>query len=247
MRVTAHYLAAGSPRHLPLSHATLASVLHGLQHTTHPSAFAPVIDLVEAHLRYCVHPNFVRWSICNGNAPRVVFVRTMGVICILLGFTIAALLTLSRASRYYRFLGGLLSLPGLTALIAAWKGLCVILYNTDHRRTLKPWEGHEGMYSFDAGLTLACSRPATDSLSFNSSAEHFNTFGGSNEDAGIIWAQNYKRKSLFRKVFDDTVAVQEQAIQVLQQKIVGQAFSWAFIINAMILGGMVGIPAGKFY
>ncbi|KAL8858743.1 MAG: hypothetical protein Q9178_004660 [Gyalolechia marmorata] len=67
-RVISHYIATESPRELNLSHKTRTTVLHALHHTTHPSAFSLVHDIVESTLRGQSHPNFIRWSICNGHS-----------------------------------------------------------------------------------------------------------------------------------------------------------------------------------
>ncbi|KAH7350963.1 regulator of G protein-like protein [Rhexocercosporidium sp. MPI-PUGE-AT-0058] len=116
-RVMRHCLAFTAPQELKISHSDRAKCLHALQHTTHHSAFALAVKIAEATLRGQSHPNFIRWSICNGNKPRVFFVRTMGVTNIVLGFIIAIVITLS----------------------TAYQGLCVILHHS-HARNLRPWE-----------------------------------------------------------------------------------------------------------
>ncbi|KAF2137323.1 uncharacterized protein K452DRAFT_302080 [Aplosporella prunicola CBS 121167] len=150
-RVIAHYIAPGSPRELNLSARDRAAVLHALQHTTHPSAFTAVAAMVEATLRGQSHPNFVRWAICNGNQPRVFFVRTMGVTHIAGGLLIGIILALSSASRWYRLLMFPVLFLGITTMIAAYKGLCVILHKT-HTRNVKPWEDAR---SLNSGITGA--------------------------------------------------------------------------------------------
>ncbi|KAK7539987.1 regulator of G protein-like protein [Phyllosticta citribraziliensis] len=153
-RVIAHYIAPGSPRELNLSGRDRADVLHALQHTTHPSAFDRVAKMVEAILRGHAHPNFVRWSICNGNKPRVFFVRTMGVSHIAFGLIIGLLLALSRASRWWRIFMWPVLFIGLTTMIAAYKGLCVILHR-GHKRTLKPWEDLDSVNTGIVGANKA--------------------------------------------------------------------------------------------
>jgi len=138
-RVMRHYLAFGSPRELNLSHKDRALCLHALQHTTHPSALLPAVKIAETALRGQSHPNFVRWSICNGNKPRVFFVRTMGVSNILFGFVIAVLLTLSRASRWWRIFAAVEWFIGISTMVCAYKGLCIIMHHS-HTRNLRPWE-----------------------------------------------------------------------------------------------------------
>lgn len=119
-------------------------MLHALQHTTHPSAFKIVAEMVEATLRGQAHPNFVRWSICNGNKPRVFFVRSMGVSHIAGGLLIGLLLLLSSVPRWWRICMFPVLYIGTTTMIAAYKGLCVILHK-EHKRTLKPWEEEDSI------------------------------------------------------------------------------------------------------
>jgi len=78
-RIIGTYLAEGSSRELNISARERQAVLHALQHTTHPSAFQQIATSVEYSLRKQAHPNFIRWSICNGNRPRVVFARGLGI------------------------------------------------------------------------------------------------------------------------------------------------------------------------
>ncbi|KAB2581048.1 putative regulator of g protein signaling superfamily protein [Lasiodiplodia theobromae] len=143
-RVIAHYIAPGAPRELNLSARDRSAVLHALQHTTHPSAFKIVAEMVEATLRGQAHPNFVRWSICNGNKPRVFFVRTMGVSHIAGGLIIGLLLLLSSVPRWWRLFMFPVLFMGTTTMIAAYKGLCVILHK-EHKRCLKPWEEEDSV------------------------------------------------------------------------------------------------------
>ena len=125
-RIIASYIADGAPRQLNLSSKERASLLHGLQNTTHPSAFRSVIRTVEWSLRLQAHPNFIRWTICNGNRPRVIFARGLGVGGIVGGLVAAILLTLSDAGRGWRVLSAIGFMVGIATLFAAWKGMCVV-------------------------------------------------------------------------------------------------------------------------
>lgn len=138
-RVISHYLAPASPRELNISHRTRSAVLHALQHTTHPTALTLVKDIVEAALRGQSHPNFIRWSICNGNKPRVLFVRNSGILHVVAAVILGTLLVLSSASRWWRVLCFPLFFVGIGIGIAAHKGLCVIIHKS-HCRALRPWE-----------------------------------------------------------------------------------------------------------
>ncbi|KAI9887461.1 MAG: hypothetical protein M1823_000719 [Watsoniomyces obsoletus] len=124
-RVIATYIVEGAPRELNLSSRERATVLRGLGYTTHPSAFRTIATTVECALRQQAHPNFIRWTICNGNRPRVLFARGLGVTTIALGFLTAILLTLSSAGRGWRALAALGWFIGVATLAAAWKGMCV--------------------------------------------------------------------------------------------------------------------------
>lgn len=125
-RIIAIYIADGAPRQLNLSSKERAKLLHALANTTHPSAFAKVVHTVEWSLRHQAHPNFIRWTICNGNRPRVIFARGLGIAGILGGIIAAVLITLSNAGRGYRVLSAIGFMIGVATLIAAWKGMCVV-------------------------------------------------------------------------------------------------------------------------
>src|SRR5271167_4745587 len=103
-RVIATYIKAHAPRELNLSDRERTGLLKALEYTTHPSAFRAIIRTVESSLRRQAHPNFIRWTICNGNRPRVVFARGLGIATLLLGFVAAILITLSHAGRGWRAL-----------------------------------------------------------------------------------------------------------------------------------------------
>lgn len=218
-RIITHYLAPSAPRRLNLAPAVTAQVLHALQHTTHPSAFTPAISLITLHLRHHSHANFIRWSICNGNKPRVFFVKTMGILHTALGFIIAILLVLSHVARWWRIFAAPVWFIGISTLVAAYKGLCVILH-ANHQRAVKPWEDPAALYSTFtggeaddeyAGNDIEMEKGSGYASSGSSmkgkktKGQSLDTFGSSNDgfkagDAG--WVDAYKRKSMLSKVFD---------------------------------------------
>ena len=258
-RIMHHYLAFNSPRELNLSHKQRAACLHALQHTTHPSALIPAFSIVEAHLRGQSHPNFIRWSICNGNKPRVFFVRTMGVSNIVFGFLIAILLTLSTASRWWRIIASIEWAIGFSTMVAAYKGICVIMHHK-HDRNLRPWEqnldselGAGGRSSFastaDRTIQLASQTGNDDDIdddhSFRPSS--MSTFGPKNEWEHASWVESYQKKSLLRKVFDKSTWTQDETLRVLQDKIVLGANIWSLIITIPLTVAFVAIPKGNLY
>lgn len=104
-------------------------LLKALSVTTHPSAFRDVVATVEWTLRHQAHPNFIRWTICNGNPPRQTFARGLGVGGIVGGIVYAIVITLSSANRGWRALAFLGLFIGISTLFAAWKGMCVVRRN----------------------------------------------------------------------------------------------------------------------
>lgn len=263
-RVMRHYIAFNSDRELNLSHKDRALCLHALQHTTHPSAFLPALTIAEAALRGQSHPNFIRWSICNGNRPRVFFVRTMGVSNTIIGFVMAILLVLSSVSRWWRIFAGLQWFLGITTLIAAYKGLCVIMHQS-HNRNLRPWEQileeeadeESGRNSFESSsqrrIQLATRTgddhdKKTDGISICQTST-LSSFGPKNDTSEFEekWGSIYKKKNLVRKIFDKTVWTQDENLRLLQDKIVMGAIAWSFIITVPLTAIFVALPKGNFY
>ena len=125
-RVIATYISKGAPRELNLAAKERDELLRALALTTHPSAFAEALRTVEWSLRHQSHPNFIRWTICNGNRPRVLFARGLGLAGIMGGVVTVVLLTVSSAARPWRVIAALPFLIGVSTLFAAWKGMCVV-------------------------------------------------------------------------------------------------------------------------
>lgn len=259
-RVMRHYLAFTAPRELNLSHKDRTACLHALQHTTHPSALAPAARIAEATLRGQSHPNFIRWSICNGNKPRVFLVRTMGVAQIAFGFLIALFLTLSNLSRWWRIFAAPVWFVGFSIMVAAYKGLCVILYKS-HMRNLRPWEqdvdselGESRRNSFDSthnrNVQMASRtdyhNEAKETPSFRQSS--MQPFGPRNNYIdNEAWVNKYKRKPLLKKVFERSVWTQDEALRILQDKIVLGANLWGLILTILWTVIFVAFPKGNFY
>lgn len=231
-RIISIYIAENSPRELNLSAKERQAVLRALQHTTHPSAFREVVRTVEYSLRRQAHPNFIRWSIRNGNRPRVLFARGLGVAGILFGFIADLLIALSSAGRAWRLLPIIGWILGISTLIAAWKGMCVVLHGLHHRH-LRPWE----LFTDDAenAVDEKCS---------------------SQEDLGRIsrisvedepWVLRYKERNLVRKIFDREIWIQEPALRQIQDTIFIQAMLGAVITSVIIVGIFCAMPHGSLF
>lgn len=233
-RIISTYIAEGSPRELNISSRERTAVLHALQNTTHPSAFKPVITSVEYSLRREAHPNFIRWTVCNGNRPRVVFARGLGVGTIVLAFFADLLITLSSANRGWRVLPFLGWFIGIATLIAAWKGMCVVLHGMHHRH-VRPWELFDENPELDDAATEK--RFSEDSVQSQST----NSF----EDEP--WIAKYKKRNMVRKVFDREVWIKEPALRQIQDTIFLQSLLGAFLMSAVFVAIFLAVPAGHFY
>ena len=138
-QITTHYILPGAPRELNISHRDRTTLLAALSKTTHPSAFSPILELTTLTLRNHSHPNFVRWSICNGNKPRVLFLRSFAVFWLVMGMIMALILILSSRSRWIRIAIAPMIWFGTVNLVAAARGLCVLLFRRSTRE-VHPWE-----------------------------------------------------------------------------------------------------------
>jgi len=184
----------------------------------------------------------------------------MGVSNIAFGFLIAVLLTLSRASRWWRILAAVEWFIGITTMVAAYKGLCVILHHT-HARNLRPWEqdidsetGDSRRNSF-ASTVNGTLQMANRTVDFDESKEtanfrhsHLQPFGPRNnyfesED----WVEKYKKKPILRKVFEKSIWTQDETLRILQDKIVLGANLWSLIITIPLTIIFVALPKGNFY
>jgi len=231
-RIITTYIASDSPRELNLSAPDRHAVMHALQGTTHPSAFRSVVTTVEYTLRKQSHPNFIRWTICNGNRPRVVFARGLGVAGIVGGFLADLLITLSHASRPWRVIPFLGWFIGISTLIAAWKGMCVVLHGMHHRH-VRPWE----LFSDEPDDVLDEKMASKESFLSQST----NSF----EDEP--WIARYGKRNIIRKVFDREVWIREPALRQIQDTIFLQAILGAFVLSAIFVGIFCAVPRGNFY
>ncbi|EXJ74400.1 uncharacterized protein A1O5_02696 [Cladophialophora psammophila CBS 110553] len=217
-RIIAIYIADGGARLLNLSAKEKAVLLKALSVTTHPSAFRDVIATVEWTLRHQAHPNFIRWTICNGNKPRQAFARFLGVAGIVGGIIYAIVITLSSVNRGWRALAFLGLFIGIATLFAAWKGMCVVLHGMHHRH-LRPWElfDDEDEASCDHGLKKSS----------------FDSLGSSNSYEDEPWVAKYEKRNIIRKIFDREVWIQEPALRQIQDTIFVQALITAFVVGAI--------------
>jgi len=232
-RIITIYIAVDGSRQLNLSDRERSAVLHALQHTTHPSALRAAFTSAEISLRRQAHPNFIRWTICNGNRPRVIFARGLGISLIVLGILADILITLSSVGRAWRVLPIVGLILGISTLIAAWKGMCVVLHGMHHRH-LRPWE----LFA-DPEDAASTKRSSEDSLISPPDTT------GSYEDEP--WVAKYEKRNLIRKVFDREVWIQEPALRQIQDTIFVQSLLGAFLVSCVVVGVFCAVPRGGFF
>ena len=246
-RIINHYLAPNAPRELNLTHRDRAAVLHALQHTTHPSAFSLVGDMVEADLRWQLHPNFIRWSICNGNKPRVLAVRNSGIAHVAVGLIMAVLLTLSGESRWWRLFVFPLFLVGFSISMAAHQGLCVIIHSS-HTRALRPWEqfGDSTSSAYRMNMLDTESSSSVDGHSIlthrSEKGASFDPFGTSNASRHEFWMDRYNKTSLVRKILTPQVWIQDQTIRMLQDRIIIQSHFCSMVVTISLTAIFLVMP-----
>ncbi|KAI1645833.1 uncharacterized protein F4817DRAFT_317448 [Daldinia loculata] len=238
-RLIATYIAEDAPRQLNLSSREQKGVIQALAYTTHPSAFRTIARSIENTLRRQAHPNFIRWTICNGNPARVTFARSLGVGTLLCATAGAIILTLSSAARGWRALFAIGWVLGIATLTAAWKGMCVVLHGLHHRH-VRPWELFDFAASCDESELGDRSREAKGNNSFDS-------FGSSNSYEDEPWVVRYERRGLLRKVFDREVWIQEPALRQIQDVIFVQALVGGLVGAGLLTAVFVSVPAGRFF
>ncbi|KAI2632883.1 hypothetical protein GGS21DRAFT_146402 [Xylaria nigripes] len=234
-RLIATYIVDGAPRQLNLSAREQKAVVQALSYTTHPSAVRTLSRNIENTLRKQAHPNFIRWTICNGNPARVTFARGLGVGGILLAAVGSIVLTLSGAGRGWRALFAMLWWIGIATLMAAAKGMCVVLHGLHHRH-VRPWE-----------LFVEDNEAAGGPEQLSEGKSSFDSFGSSNSYEDEPWIIRYDARFYVRKVFDREVWIQEPALRQIQDTIFLQSLVTAFLGAGVLTALFVAVPSGDYF
>ena len=150
-------------------------------------------------------------------------------------------------------------------MVAAYKGLCVILHASGKVRNVKPWEDLDSVYcgtatsltrSFrdDEESTLAMSDAHSMSKSMASEKKSpmkrprsFDTFGTANTYTEEAWVDRYAKKPVMKKIFENNTWVQEGSVRLIQDKIVRQSQVWGIILTMVVTAVFVALPKGNFY
>ena len=246
-RIVNHYITPDSPRQLNLSHNDRATVIRALERSTHPSALTLVKRMLDSTLRNQSHPNFVRWSICNGNKEWTFALRVFAITNITIGFAIAIVLTLSKYSRWWRIFAAFEWWFGTTNIIAASQGLCVLLHRM-HTRQHHAWETKDYTNDDDEatlkGLDIIFINYESTKSKWPVKME---VFGPANNYSGEPWVDHYTRKSWWRKLFERRIPVRETGLKSIQNRMIRQAEAWALLITIPLTIAIVAIPKGNLY
>lgn len=182
-------------------------------------------------------------------------------------------------SAYWRALCVVLWWPGLTVLVAAARGVCIVLLARGRARQVRPWEDHDvldwagisgdgvggGEEKSDFGLEgrrgeeawREHKRAGTEDSAFSlaSSAASMldplrkpslQVFGPANDYSGEPWSTRYDAKSVWSKVFDETVVVQNKALVMWQDRTILFAFLWGGAGAAALTVISLFVPSGMF-
>lgn len=143
--------------------------------------------MLDSTLRFQSHPNFVRWSICNGN---IQWTRALGIFAIInisIGFAIAIVFTLSKYSRWWRIFA---ALDWWFGVIAASQGLCVLLHRM-HTRQYHAWETEDYTVDDDEAMLKGADTNFMDYKSTKSKwPVKMEVFGPANDYSGEPWVDH---------------------------------------------------------
>ena len=135
--------------------------------------------------------------------------------------------------RGWRALGAIGLVIGTATLIAAYKGMCVVLHGLHHRH-LRPWE-----------LFTDAENDKGDSDSYNL-RESVDTVQSTNSYEDAPWVVKYQKRNIIRKIFDREVWIQEPALRQIQDMIFIQSILCALLAAAIITAIFVAVPKGGF-
>ncbi|KAF3318792.1 hypothetical protein TWF173_005205 [Orbilia oligospora] len=226
-RIIARYIAPGGARELNISSRDREATIQALSYTTHPSAVMNLKVDCDNYLRHQSHPNFIRWVIANCTNPRMNFAYSLGSGLLVLAILLSLFLTLSSAPRAWRLFGALLWSIGVIILICAWKGICLVLMAMGHRRLLEPWEiKHDDIEDDKSMASSSFDEALPDSW----------------DDAP--WMQRDRKKAWLRRVFGDTVPVEDNQVRRLQDIILLQGLGLAILGTLPFIAVFLAIPQG---
>jgi hypothetical protein len=172
------------------------------------------------------------------------------------------LLILSRLNHFLRILCVVFWWPGVTVLAAAGRyGLCLLLHFRNVRQ-VRPWELtcneaedqqvkidfiHNGDFHKHARRETAASINTTFSSRGPDPLRKpsLQTFGPKNEPETEPWNRLYASRSLSAKICEETVAVQNQSLQLMQDRAVFLSLVWGGLVASMLAVVSLFVPSGN--
>lgn len=121
---------------------------------------------------------------------------------------------------------------GISTLIAAYKGMCVVLHGMHHRH-LRPWE----LFQDDEDAMVE----------MKTKGDSFDSFDSYHSYETEPWVAKYQKRNVVRKIFDRELWVEEPALRQIQDTIFIQSLIGAVLAGAILTAIFVAVPAGNFY
>lgn len=261
-KIVVNYLAPGGVRELNLTKEDRLSVLRGLQHTTHPSVFDRIRNVVFANTKKRSHPKFIRWAMANSNKPH----RAGGYViaAVLFLAAIAGLVTcfVYSAARPYRLLTALPFAMAVFTAASLMARICPVYYLWFHTRELPPWQ----MYQHSARTSSESMNSAQTDNNFSPSvkseredvheydmekvgwsldlarAARMDPLGPKNKWNNEPWVQSYERKSIWRKVFDKSDTIKEEGMLIVLRKVLLQSLAWSVALTVVWTVIVISVP-----
>lgn len=226
----------------------------------------PAFAAAEALLRGECHPNFIKWTMSNSNKPRVVFMKTLAMVLILLGFALSAVLILSRSSRFIRLSAWPLWCVGFMFLMTSRHGFCFILH-WNYKRNLRPWEqfADEDVGSVHEDEDVKDTKGFGDGLHEKTKGHKkevsidsvsrvdplrkpsLRSLGPANSFDEEPWVEHYQNKSAWKKVFEVSVMTQNKHLRTMQNRLLFRAMLWSSLLASVLSVASIFIPSGKFF
>lgn len=72
-------------------------------------------------------------------------------------------------------------------------------------------------------------------------------FGTANSYGHEIWVEKYQAKMMVRKIFDQSIWVENESIRIMQDKVALQALIWSIIVTVPLTVLFTAVPAGKYF
>ncbi|KAL5606363.1 uncharacterized protein BROUX77_003556 [Berkeleyomyces rouxiae] len=226
-RVVATYIITGSRRQLILPVHEQKQLIAA--DTAHPDVFRSTFTGVDLILRKKAHPAFISWSKANCTEQRMWALKSLGALVVLFSLILALLLVLSNVRREWRLLAVPGFFSGSTMTLCAYRRLCVFLY-ASRLRHAPPWEQF-----------------LDEEMAQNKNTSSDTPFGPSNTFGDEIWKERYESRTLWQKIFDKTVTIQEPALARAHDMTVLQCVVVALLIGGAASGILMAIPRANLY